>query len=42
MTPAVYVGAALVGLGAIAAFAIRGRGPRPVAQEEFEPVFEAA
>ena len=27
MTPAVYVGAALVGLGAIAAFAIRGRRP---------------
>jgi EmrB/QacA subfamily drug resistance transporter len=43
MTPAVYVGAALVGLGAIAAFAIRGRRPtRTAEQPVLEPAFEQA
>ena len=43
MTPAVYVGAALVGLGAIAAFAIKGRRPaRTAEQPVLEPAFEQA
>jgi EmrB/QacA subfamily drug resistance transporter len=39
MTPAVYVGAALVALGSVAAFAIRGRKPRQTAEQ---PVLEPA
>ena len=41
MTPAVYVGAALVALGSVAAFAIK-RHPRPEAAAAFEPELEAA
>jgi len=41
MTPAVYVGAALVALGSVAAFAIK-RHPRPEAAAALEPELEAA
>jgi MFS family permease len=43
MTPAVYVGAALVGLGSIAAFAIGARRPKRAAEQPvLEPAFEQA
>jgi EmrB/QacA subfamily drug resistance transporter len=44
MNTAVYVGAAVVGLGALAAFAIPGRRKRVQEQEQpaIEPVYEAA
>jgi MFS family permease len=41
MTPAVYVGAAVVGLGSLAAFAIRHR-PRRAQAAEVAPALEAA
>jgi EmrB/QacA subfamily drug resistance transporter len=41
MTPAVYVGAAVVGVGSLAAFGIRHRRPA-AAVEELEPRLEAA
>ena len=40
LTPAVYAGAAVVALGAVAMFAIKRRPPREVL--EFEPSLEAA
>ena len=41
MTPAVYVGAALVAVGSVAAFSIK-RHPRPVSVTALEPELEAA
>jgi hypothetical protein len=42
MTTAVYVGAALVALGSLAAFAIPGRRPAAHDAVAVEPVYEAA
>ena len=41
LTPAIYVGAALVAAGALAALGIRRRRP-PVEQEAYETALEAA
>src|SRR5262249_16801551 len=41
MTPAVYVGAAVVAFGSVAAFAIKRR-PKRAEDVELEPVFDAA
>jgi MYXO-CTERM domain-containing protein len=41
MTPAVYIGAAIVALGAVAAFAI-GRRRRPQEAVASDPAFELA
>jgi hypothetical protein len=42
MVPAVWIGAAVVGAGAVAAFLIPKRAARRQEAEELEPVFEPA
>jgi hypothetical protein len=42
MTPAVYAGAAVVAVGAVAAFAIKARRPKRVEVVELEPAFDTA
>jgi hypothetical protein len=41
MNPAVWIGAGVVALGSLAAFAI-GLRPRRAQEQQFEPAYEAA